>query len=91
MCAPCGKKDDHRMLMWETSQSGRLSQYTLAPIAKDSVSEPLACDEGDLASISLLENGHAHEAVIEAPSLREDSSELATRLDGLHPAASQRR
>ena len=64
----------------------RLAQDTLAPVAKDGVSKPLSCDEGDLSRTAFVvtQNSYAQELVATPSPARENLFELRPGLDGLH-------
>lgn len=72
---PVRREDDHVIAVpRETSQTRRLSQYALAPVPKDGVTEPLRCDEGDPSRAAFVERCHSNTQVgiVITPPLRED-------------------
>lgn len=83
-----GKENHVVSISGELTDSGRLAQDALAPVAKDRIAQPLSGDEGNPArrSLSRGEHANAEEGVIKTPPPREDPLEVTSGLDGPHGA-----
>ena len=86
MCRRGGKHNRARSRSGHPAPSRRLSHDTLAPVAKDGISKPLSCDEGDLSRTAFVvtQNSYAQELAAMPSPAREYLFELRPGLDGLH-------